>query len=105
MAYREHGSRSISDKLATYIHADIVFNNAIKRHPYPGKFVRKRKAAIAYRLAGGYFQKRIILSSVCLLLKAAFLDPLRALSTLLDSCWKIIRNTLIPKPKHTKHLS
>ena len=88
-ALREHGMRSTGGKspYLQYKYAEMAFNRAIARHPYPSKLKRKRKAAIQFRLAQGDLLERKYLSAAKRLLHAFWLDPIRAIQTLLT--WKI----------------
>ncbi|MDR3234001.1 MAG: glycosyltransferase family 2 protein [Planctomycetaceae bacterium] len=83
---REHNKRSTgggSWKIQ-YEYAWMVLQRAVQRYPYPAWLVRKRKAAIAFRLAQGDIAGKKYFSAVCRLLYAGLLDPLRAAKILMQ---------------------
>jgi len=85
---REHATRSTGGKshYLQYKYAEMAFNRAIARYPYPGKLKRKRKAVIQFRLAQGDLLERKYFSTVKRLLHAFLLDPVRVIQTVLK--WK-----------------
>jgi len=82
---REHETRSTggTSPYLQYKYAEMAFNRAIARYPYPKKLQRKRKAAIQFRLAQGDLLERRYFSAVSRLLHVFFLDPIRAIHTAL----------------------
>jgi glycosyltransferase involved in cell wall biosynthesis len=82
---REHDERSTGGKspYMQYRYAEMAFIRAIARYPYPKKLARKRKAAIQFRLAQGDLSERKYFSAGRRLLHAFFLDPIRAILTVL----------------------
>ena len=82
---REHETRSTGGKspYLQYQYAEMAFYRAIARHTYPKKLVRKRKAAIQFRLAQGNLLERKYFSAARRLLHAFFLDPTRAIQMVL----------------------
>jgi hypothetical protein len=87
---REHGTRSTGGKFPymQYQYAEMAFNRAITRHPYSRTLKRKRKAAIQFRLAQGDMLERKYGSAARRLLYAFFLDPIRAIQTVLRHGFK-----------------
>jgi glycosyltransferase involved in cell wall biosynthesis len=82
---REHDERSTGGKspYMQYQYAEMAFNRAIARHSYPKKLARKRKAVIQYYVAKGDLLERKYFSAARRLLHAFFLDPIRAIQTVL----------------------
>ena len=82
---REHEDRSTGGKspYLQYRYAEMAFNRAIARHHYPKKLLRKRKATLQFRLAQGDLWERKYFSAAVRLLHAFFLDPIRAIQTVL----------------------
>ena len=80
---REHQARSTGGKspYLQYQYAEMAFNRAIARHAYSRKLMRKRKAIIQFRIAQGNLLAREYLIAARRLLHAFFLDPIRALQT------------------------
>jgi glycosyltransferase involved in cell wall biosynthesis len=82
---REHASRSTGGQspYLQYRYAEMALHRAVDRHPYPAKLIRKRKAVIQFRLAQGDILDKKFISAGLRLLYAFFLDPLRAVQTVL----------------------
>ncbi|TSA39782.1 glycosyltransferase [archaeon] len=102
VAFREHETRSIAAHRApTYmgLHRDrmAVFEKALARFSYPPRFIRKRRAAMAYRLAEGHYHNGLFVRSLLQLLKAAVLDTPRAASTVWGACRRVIKAIAVPK--------
>ena len=76
--YRQHSSQK-SLKPTLWEDAELVFQNACRRYPYSPSSIRKRKAVLSYRFSQIAFQENRFVRGVCLLLKAASLDPQRAI--------------------------
>lgn len=78
--YRRHGdSISSTQQELRWKTGFKILESAIKRYPYKTSTIRKRKAVLNYRLSVCYFNERKLASSIRCLLKAAILDPIRAL--------------------------
>jgi len=80
---REHDARSVRNIRKSYECSQKVLEKAIKRFPYPKSLIRKRKAVIQFRLAQGDLLEQKYFSAVKRLLCAFFLDPIRAIQTVL----------------------
>jgi len=82
---REHLERSTRGKspYLQYEYAEKVFQRAIARYPYPKKLQWKRRATLHFRRAEGALWERHYFSAVKHLLAAFFLDPVRAIQTVL----------------------
>jgi len=95
VAVRDHDTRSTSNHLVAYTYMTIAFKKALDRYSYPNWIIRKRKAALAYRLAEGHYRKGAYLKSMLLALKAAILDPLRAIYEVWKCCKSMKRSMII----------
>ena len=84
---RHHDERSIYDRTSSakskWTYMETAFNRAITRYPYPLKVARKRKAIIQFRLGQEDMFKRKYFSATRRLFHAFFLDPIRAIQTVL----------------------
>ena len=82
---REHDERSTGGKspYLQYRYAEMAFNRAVARYPYPKKLIRKRKAALQFRLAQADMWERKYIFAVVRLFYAFLLDPGRAIQTVL----------------------
>lgn len=80
--YRRGDYGQLSNTPKIWIDAKRVLEKAKTRFPYRPKSVRKREAVLAYRFSLIELANRRFLKSTCLLGKAAFLDPVRAIKEL-----------------------
>ena len=80
---REHEDRSTGGKspYLQYRYAEMAFKRAIARYPYSKNLIRKRKAALQFRLAQGDLLERKYFSAAMRLFHAFLLDPIRAVQT------------------------
>jgi len=89
---REHKGRSVytraSNTKSKWSYVEIAFHRAVARYPYPKKVLRKRKAIIQFRLAQDDLFDRKYLSAAKRLLHAFFLDPVRAIQTVIRRDFK-----------------
>ncbi|GHT10434.1 hypothetical protein FACS1894170_02520 [Planctomycetales bacterium] len=83
-AYREHTERSTAGSAKQYEYAWLALEHATRRYSYPAWLVRKRKAAIAFRLAQGDIAEKKYIPAIKRLLYAGLLDPVRAIKVVLQ---------------------
>jgi glycosyltransferase involved in cell wall biosynthesis len=76
----DYGQLSLNPKM--WKDAERVLQKAVHRYPYTKKAIRKRKAVLAYRFSQIERGNSRYLKSMCLLGKAALLDPVRAVKEL-----------------------
>jgi len=79
--YRQHPTQK-SLKPTLWTEAARVFEKARRRYPYRRSTIRKRRAVLAYRFAQIAQREGRYVRAGCLMLKAAALDPSRALQEL-----------------------
>ena len=79
----DHRSTSGAGKAKQYWDRLLALEYAIKRYPYPHHLVCKQRATISFRLAEADMRKKKYFFALYRLFYAAYLDPYRALKTVL----------------------
>lgn len=79
---REHSARSVNNVRECYRYAESAMQKALARHPYPKRLVQKRRAVLHFRFAQADLTDRKYGSALFHLLRAFFLDPIRAMKIL-----------------------
>jgi len=94
--YRMHANQK-SLKPTLWEEAERVLAKACQRYPYRWSSIRKRKAVLAYRFSEIAFSQRQYIRGTLLLLKAATLDPSRAI---VEAGGRVARTIRVPRKRH-----
>lgn len=77
--YRRHADTISSKHQGVRWNTGVkILQEAQKRYPYQSRTIRKRRAVLYFRLGMDHKAKKRVISSLWFLLKAFFLDPIRA---------------------------
>ena len=82
-AYRRHdGAKSFTHNEQCWTESFVVLRRAGSRYPYKPSAIRKRRAAINFRMAQVRWQQRALWSAAIHAVSAGLLDPIRAMRVL-----------------------
>lgn len=90
---REHDGRMVSAQniRKTYHYAKLVMERAIARYPYHQSVIRRRKAAIDFRMAQADWLEKKYVPAIFKLILSGIKDPVRGIKTVFAKCRNLAR--------------